>query len=299
MRTVFSKEQARRGFTLSAIAVVGLAGAASFGQVAATPNAADRGDVPVLIYWDGAESPSGVNGPHGERFDKKGSSYEGTVARPNSTVEFADLEVAYGGHGYPVRVRVNPQSRPVPVTVALNHPKSCADVYLKKLEITTSTPIESIRAAFTLGYMIDGRAGENSCEGRQLRSAKARFERYQNAMERSETLAIPDSVKEALRKVARTDRELREVDQIIAIGEAAEKRKVASSLQRAVLASVKTGDISAAFLASTLLNERSKTQEYSAAVASQITPEALEKQTLDLGLRVEAAERRTETPPRR
>lgn len=275
-----------------------LTAAIAFGQTLPPPTSSDLGnEITVLVHWDGSKGPSGVNGPGGDPFENKGSFFAGTVSRPRSDVEFHDLEVAYDDHEYPLRLRVHPHTSKLQVTVALERPKSCADVFLRKLEKPTLTQTASVKAAFTLGYMIDGRAGENSCEQWPLRAARARFDRYHNAMERSTTLAIPDAVKAALRAAARTASERTKVAQIIADGEAAEKQRFASALQTTVLAALKLGDVTAAYQASALLLETSRTEEFSSAVASQITTKALEKQTADLGERANVAERQTEIPP--
>lgn len=242
-------------------------------------------EIPVFVRWEDGPGPSRVNGPGGEPFEKHGSFFAGTVARPRSDLQFHDLEVAYADRDYPLRLRVHPQTDRVQVTVGLDRPRSCADVFLRKLEKPTLTATASVKAAFTLGYMIDGRAGENSCEDWPLRAAKARFDRYHNAMERSTTLAIPDGVKAAFRLAASSESERKRVAQIIAEGELAEKQRFASTLQHAVLGELKEGNVTAAFEASALLLETSKKEEYSSAVASQITPEALEKQTADLAER--------------
>lgn len=275
-----------------------LTAAIAFGQSLPPPTPSGLGnEITVLVHWDGAKGPSGVNGPGGDPFENKGSFFAGTVSRPRSDVEFHDLEVAYDDHEYPLRLRVHPQTSKLQVTVALERPKSCADVFLRKLEKPTLTQTASVKAAFTLGYLIDGRAGENSCEQWPLRAARARFDRYHNAMERSTTLAIPDAVKAALRTAARTTSERTKVAQIIADGEAAEKQRFASALQNTVLAALKSGDVTAAYQASALLLETSRTEEFSSAIASQITTKALEKQTADLGERADVAERQAETPP--
>lgn len=255
---------------------------------AQNPGAGD--DVGVIIRWLGQNSPTGVNGPDGDAYDKTATQISGKVVRPRSGVQLYDLEVTYDNHQYPLRLRVHPETTKVQLTVALDKPRSCADLYLKRLEQPTLTQTESIKAAFTLGYMIDGRSGENSCDLWPFRAAKARFERYQNAVERSNHLAIPDGVKDALRAVARSGAERRKVAELIAIGERAERLKLASSLQQKVLASLKSGDVAAAYRSSSLLLETSRQPEYSAAVASQITEEALVKQTSDLGERAGISE---------
>lgn len=268
------------------LALAALAFIAAFWQVSAhsqSPAAAE--DVGVIIRWLGQVSPTGVNGPDGGAYNKTATQISGTVTRPRSGVQLYDLEVTYEDHQYPLRLRVHPETSKVQLTVARDKPKSCADVYLKRLEQPTLTQTESIKAAFTLGYMIDGRSGENSCDLWPFRAAKARFERYQNAVERSNHLAIPEGVKDALRATARSNAERKKVAGVIAIGERAERQKLASSLQQKVLASLKSGDVAAAYRSSSLLLETAKQPEYAAAVASQITEEALIKQTTDLGER--------------
>ena len=243
-------------------------------------------DTPISVRWDGNPGPTGVNGPDGRPFDPGLALYSGVLRRPDRSVRVDDLEVDYDGHEYPLSVRLEPQTQGVQVRVSIDHPKSCADVYLRPLEVPTTTATASVRAAFTLDYMIDGRAGENSCDPWQFRAAKARFFRYQNAMERSEVLAIPESVKASLRGVAGTDSEHVQAEQIIAAAEAEEKQKVAIVLQNRVLAELKAGDVASAHNASALLLETSKQPAFASAVASQIDAKALEKQTSDLAERV-------------
>jgi hypothetical protein len=130
--------------------------------------------------------------------------------------------------------------------------------------------------------MIDGRSGANSCDDWPLRAAKARFDRYYNAMERSTYLVIPEGVKSALKAAATNDVERRRVDRMIAEADGAERRRLASSLQRDVLTAVRSGDTFAAYQTSALLSETASKPEYSGSVASEISPAALDKQTEDL-----------------
>lgn len=244
---------------------------------------APANEIEVVVRWDGTQGPSGVNGPASEPFERKGSTFVGSVPRPQSGVRFHDVEVIYRSEAYPLRVRVHPHTDRVQVPIAIDYPKSCADVHLKRLEKWTPTQIASIKAAFTLGYLIDGRAGENSCEEWPLRAAKARFERYQNAVERSNALAIPEGIKEALRRSARSESERSIVAQTIAGGEAAERQALANALQRAVHTELKAGDVVGAFENSALLLATAKMPEFTSAVSSAISLEALARQTNDLG----------------
>jgi hypothetical protein len=240
--------------------------------------------IPVIVRWSGPQPPGGINGPAGEAFTKETAQFTGTLPRPTSDVRKHDLEVVYEGREYPLRVRVHPQTERVEITVAMDRPKSCANVYLRPLEKPTLTQVSSVRAALTLSYMIDGRTGENSCDQWPLRAARARFERYQNAMERSSYLVIPEAVKDALRATATTDGERRQVAMVIANGEKVERERLAMVLQNSVLAQLKSGDVTAAFSSSELLLEKSAQPEFASAIASQIDPEVLRKQTADLGI---------------
>ena len=261
------------------------------------PASGSREMIPIIVRWEGNINPNGVNGPDGGPFARDGAMFVGMLPRPKNGVRLQDSEITFDNQEYPLRVRTYPHSEKVQVTVALDHPKSCADVYLKRLEQPTLTQTTSIKAAFTVGYMIDGRSGENSCETWPLRAAKARFERYQNAMERSAYLVIPEAVKDALRAAATTDSDRRKVAQLLAQGDFSERQRLAGSLQNDVLAKVKSGDVDAAFASSSLLLETSKQFDYSSAVASQITLDALAKQTSDLSERASAASSSVEAAP--
>lgn len=281
----------------STMAIAAMVAAVSAGhQLRAQTSAAGASRIAVVVRWSGGPAPSGINGPAGEEFEKQGSLFVGSVSRPASGVTMHDLEVVYGDQAYPLRLRVHPQTEKVQVAAAIEQPKSCANVYLRRLEKQTLTQVSSVKAALTLGYMIDGRSGANSCDQWPLRAARARFERYQNAMERSNYLVIPEAVKAALRTAATSELERSQVAQVIASAEKAERQRLAIALQSSVLAELKIGDVSAAFRSSSLLLETSKKPEFASAVATQIDPEILEKQTVDLGIRAGVTEPSTDVP---
>ena len=241
-----------------------------------------RGSVDVVVRWQGGNAPSMVNEASGPPFDKSPDSFKGSVAAPPAGVRFDDLDVNFEDQSYPLRLRLHPGLERVDVTVAVDRPKSCANVFLKALEKPTLTEIASIRAAFTLNELI-GRSGQNSCDKWPLRAEKARYDRYYNAMERSEVLVIPESVKSAYLSAARSETDRAGIQQIIAGGEEAERQKYAIALQRRVLTAKRNGDFNQAFQASAQLLSASRDPKYSAAIAKQIDPAVLQKQTTDLG----------------
>lgn len=297
MGTVLGRNCRPRGRAVLMItAAVAAMLSASHGLHAQTsPLGGDR--IAVVVRWSGGPTPSGINGPIGDEFEKQGSQFVGSVSRPVSGVTMHDLEVVYGDQAYPLRLRIHPQTEKVQVAAAIEQPKSCANVYLRRLEKPTLTQISSVKAALTLGYMIDGRTGANSCDQWPLRAARARFERYQNAMERSIYLVIPEAVKDALRATATTEGERNQVSRVIAEGEKVERQRLAIALQNSVLAELKSGDVTAAFRSSSLLLETSRKPEFASAVATQIDPVILEKQTVDLGIRSGVTEPSTDVPP--
>lgn len=277
--------------------LLALASSIGFANPAASqPTPAAAKPVSVILRSDGSDRPVSVVGPNGAPFENKGTYFQASVIPPGSGLAEYDIEVNFGFGSYPLRIRLHPLSTDVQATVAIDRPRSCADVYLKPLEKPALTPTASLRAAFTLSYLIDGRSGPNSCDRWPLRAAKARFNRYYNAMERSGFLLIPDGVKDALRMAATSDRDRRAVDQLIADSELAEKQRLAVSLQRSVLASVAIGDFTAAHASSEMLLETAQQPAFAAAITSQISRAALEKQTNDLGERA-ATENEGMAPP--
>jgi hypothetical protein len=252
---------------------------------ASQTSAASARPVTIILRSEGADRPTSVIGPNGAPFENKGGYFQTLVIPPRSGLSEYDVEVNFGFGSYPLRIRLHPLSTDIQATVAIQRPRSCAEVYLKPLEKPALTPTAALRAAFTLSYLIDGRSGPNSCDRWPLRAAKARFDRYYNAMERSGFLVIPDGVKDALRTAASSERERKIVDQLIANSELAEKQRFAVSLQRSVFASIASGHLADAHATSAMLLETARQPEFAAAIASQISPEALEKQTSDLGER--------------
>jgi hypothetical protein len=246
------------------------------------PTDARAQPIKVVIRWTGQTAPTAVNVPNGAPFTKQSDHFEGALARPNSGVKFQDLDVNFGDESYPLRLRVYPALDDVDITVALEPVKSCADVYLRQLEKPTLTEIASVRAAFTLNNLV-GRVGQNSCSLWPLRAEKARYDRYYNAMERSDVLVIPEAVKAAYLSAAGPASG--QVQQVIASGDEAEQRRYARSVQRVVIEAAKQGDYSTAARASSDLLDASRQPEYSSAVAKEIRPAVLSKQTTDLSIR--------------
>jgi hypothetical protein len=242
------------------------------------------GAVHVVIRWTGHNAPTMVNRPNGAPFAKQQSYFEGSLPLPASGVAFQDLDVNFGDESYPLRLRLYASLQDVDLTVAVDEPKSCADVFLKRLEKPTLTEIASIRAAFTLNRLI-GRAGENSCDHWPLRAEKARYDRYYNAMERSEVLVIPDAVKASYLDAAGPGTVRDNVEKVIEAGDEAERRRYAVSVQRIVLAATEQRNWNAAYEASAELLQSSQQPELAAPIAKEISVSALAKQTTDLAIR--------------
>jgi hypothetical protein len=242
------------------------------------------GMVHVVIRWSGQNAPTMVNRPNGAPFAKQQSYFEGTLPLPVSGVAFQDLDVNFGDESYPLRLRLYPSLQDVDLAVAFDQLKSCADVYLKRLEKPTLTEIASVRAAFTLNQLI-GRAGENSCDRWPLRAEKARYDRYYNAMERSDVLVIPDAVKSSYLNAAGTGAARDNVEKVIAAGDEAEHRRYAVSVQRVVLAATQQRNWSVAYKASAELLQSSQQPQLAAPIAKEIDAGALAKQTTDLAIR--------------
>jgi hypothetical protein len=256
------------------------------GQV--TPAAGNR--IIVTIRSDGPNKPASIDGPNGIPLEDKGTHFQAPLTLPAAGQAFFELVVNYGFGSFPLRLRLHPQSTDMQVTIGVDRPKSCADVYLKPLEKPTLTPNASIRAAFTLGYLIDGRSGPDSCDFWPFRAARARFDRYYNAMERSGFMVIPDGVKDALRSAAANDGDRRAVDKLIARSETAETQRLAVTLQRNVLEAIADRDFVTAHATSEVLLEAADEPDLADAVTSQISREVIEKQTRDLAERASTDE---------
>lgn len=265
---------------LFALAAVGSA------QLRAQQNS--PGTVHVVIRWSGQNAPTMVNRPNGAPFAKQQTYFEGALPLPASGVAFEDLDVNFGNESYPLRLRLYPSLQDVDLTVAFDQLKSCADVYLKRLEKPTLTEIASVRAAFTLNQLI-GRAGENSCDRWPLRAEKARYDRYYNAMERSDVLVIPDAIKSSYLNAAGTGATRDNVEKVIAAGDEAEHRRYAVSVQRVVLAATEQHNWSVAYKASAELLQSSQQPQLAAPIAKEIEAGALAKQTTDLAIRAGVA----------
>lgn len=241
--------------------------------------------VNITVRPAGSLQPTSVDGPTGTPMQKTGTQFRASIPAPQSDILFYDVSVNYDFGSYPLRIRIHPLSEDVQVVVSIEKPKSCADVYLKPLEKPTMTTPSSVRAAFMLGFLIDGRAGPNSCEHWEYRASKARFDRYYNAMERSGFLLIPDGVKEALKQAAKTQNDRRNAEGLIAKSNLAEKQRLAILLQSTVVGAAARQNFAKAHTASQVLLETAAKPEFAAAVASQIDPSVLRKQTQDLAER--------------
>ena len=246
------------------------------------------GVVHVVIRWSGQDGPTMVNRPNGAPFAKQQRYFEGTLPLPVSGVGFQDLDVNFGNESYPLRLRLHPSLKDFDLTVAFDQLKSCANVYLKRLEKPTLTEIASVRTAFTLNQLI-GRTGENSCDRWPLRAEKARYDRYYNAMERSDVLVIPDAIKSSYLNAAGTGGARDNIERVIAAGNEVEHRRYAVSVQRVVLAASERRNWSVAYKASAELLQSSHQPQLATPIAKEIDAGALAKQTADLAVRAGVA----------
>lgn len=243
--------------------------------------------IKVEILAEGDFSPNRVKGHDGARFSQNGKVFSGSVPRPRDRVKVYDLEVVYDEQSLPLTIRVNQETGTVRIPVAIERPPSCANIHLQRRERTSTTVSTAVKHALTLGFMIDSRSGTNSCDYTRFRAAKARHDRYYNAMTYSDYLVIPSAIEDALLESAKNPSQVRRAHANISNGQSQGRVRYAIVTQGNVTNSISNQD---ALTQSTLLQDALEDPEYAADVQKVISADVIERQVLDFQERVEIEE---------
>lgn len=255
------------------------------GASAQTPG----GPIDISFGWSAADPPQKIVLPNeGKQIAVAGMDQASTpLMRPTIGERRYAVEVLYvDGTSYPLELRLLPISRPAVIQLSRNRPDSCSNNNLRPYETPTAGTLRSIRAAFSVQFMLLRETEANSCTLWPLRAQKARHDRYCNMMTASELLVVPESIRSQFRADAR--------------GNAAMLRAIADcehqeGLRKTIViqaAATDTANPLDAYIASAVLSEEAVMAEADPGVDaeivySQISRPALEQQTSDL--RVAAA----------
>lgn len=245
-----------------------------------------QGTIPVILSIEGELSPDRAKGPDGTPFVERVGFLEGSVPRPASGAKYYNLEVVYDDHSYPLTIRVNRATSEVRIPISIERPKSCSDFYLEKRERISSTQSNALRDALTLGFMIETRSGTDSCDARLYRAARARFDRYYDAMVASDFIVIPKSIEEALLASARIGGHLTQAQVRIERGRSEGSKRYAVVIQRNI---ENAETIEGKLLQSLLLKEALEDLRFKEPITSVISEDVIIKQVKDFELKTDVA----------
>jgi hypothetical protein len=250
--------------------------------IAQTPG----GPVTVTFGWPATDRPQQIILPNeGTQLALAGVEQASTqLTRPAVGERRYAVEVLYAdGTSYPLELRLLPISRPATIQLSRNRPDSCPNNNLLPFEAHTANTISSIRAAFSVQFMLSRATEANSCASWPLRAQKARHDRYCHMMAASEILVVPEAVRAQFRSDAQgRTAYLQAIDKC----ERDELARKAGVLQATVTADAKPNPLNA-YIASAALSEEAAMAEADPAVDarivySQITQPALVIQTRDM-----------------
>ncbi len=248
--------------------------------------AQDNASAPIKVefYVEGEFVPDRVKGHDGARFEPTGGVFSGTVPRPSAQVTQYDLEVVYDEQSLPITIRVNKATEIVRIPIAIEKPPSCSNFHLQRRERPSTTVSTAIKQALTLGFMIDSRSGSNSCDYTAYRAAKARHDRYYNAMTYSDFLVIPSAIEDALLASAKKPTQLRRATADVERGRSQGRVRYAIVTQSNVTSALSNDE---KLTQSILLQDALNDPEYSPDVQSVISAEVIERQVNDFQVRVD------------
>lgn len=243
------------------------------------------GLVEVTFGWPAADAPQQILLPNEGTRLAAGSAMQAStqLTRPAAGERRYAVEILYpDGTSYPLELRLLPISRPVTVQLSRTRPDSCSNLNLRPFEAPTVSTIGSIRAAFSVQFMLSRETEANSCASWPLRAQKALHDRYCNMMTLSEVLVVPRSIRDQFRTAAAGRAVFLNA---ITACEREEVRRKTIVLQAA--ATDKKADPRDAYIASAALSNEAAMAEADDAVDSelvysQIARPALEEQTRDL-----------------
>lgn len=235
------------------------------------------GPVKISFMWNDDDPPKQIVLPNdGESFVRTGTQASATLTRPVVGERRYVVEILYvDGTSYPLELRMLPVSRPATIMLSRKRPASCSNNNLSPLEAATTETASSIRAAFSVQYLLSRETEANSCAPWPLRAKKARHDRYCNMMTSSEVLVVPRVVRTQFREEARGNPAfLRAIDNCER--EEALRRTIVMQM-----AAVNSGNALDAYTASAVLRQEANA-DAADVVYSQISQKALDKQTDDL-----------------
>lgn len=253
------------------------------GSPAAQAQAAG-GPVEIAFGWPAGDRPQQILLPNdGEHPVMEANRASVTLTRPAAGERRYAVEILYGdGTSYPLELRLLAVSRPATIQLSRVRRDSCSNNNLKPFEAPTAGTVSSIRAAFSVQFLLSRGTEDNSCASWPLRAKKARHDRYCNMMTSSEVLVVPAAIRAQFRDDAAGNAA---IIQDIEKCELAEGRRKTIVLQQAAIAETRSGNALEAYVASAALSEEASAANADDLVYSQISQTALERQTSDLRLR--------------